>query len=275
MDTSIPPETSPVPASAPAAPVGALQRKLAEVLSSCQAKNPSYSMRAFAKRLGLHSGALSALLNGKRNVSQKMAIRLLDRLNVGPEEQSVILKEFAEKRRNRPEQTFARLECTQLLLDQYHILGNWWHYAFLSLLKTKDFQPDAVWIAARLGIRTSEAESAIERLLRTGLIEATPEGSYRRTTVRLTTSDETANSSLRKAHAMNLELARHSLEQDDVSVRDFTAITMPIDPHKLGQAKELIRKFLDQLSGLLESGEQTEVYKFCTQLYPLSKRSPV
>jgi UV DNA damage repair endonuclease len=46
---------------------------------------------------------------------------------------------------------------------------------------------------------------------------------------------------------------------------------MAIDPKKLSVAKELIRKFQDDLSDLLESGNQTEVYRLSTHLFPLSK----
>jgi UV DNA damage repair endonuclease len=46
---------------------------------------------------------------------------------------------------------------------------------------------------------------------------------------------------------------------------------MAIDKSKLSAAKEIIRKCEDDLSDLLGSGHQTEVYRFSAQLFPLSK----
>jgi hypothetical protein len=53
--------------------------------------------------------------------------------------------------------------------------------------------------------------------------------------------------------------------------RDFTTVTMAIDKRKLSTAKELIRKFEDELSDLLESGHRTDVYRLSVQLFPFTK----
>ena len=54
-----------------------LRMKFGEI----KAKNPAYSQRAFARRLGLSSGSLSGILSGKRAVSEKKALALAKRLN--------------------------------------------------------------------------------------------------------------------------------------------------------------------------------------------------
>ena len=249
-----------------------IQRKLAGRLAELQTKNPSYSLRSFARKLGMNSGALSTILAGKRSVSAKLASKILAKLDTDPAEQAEILKFFPAKRLNRPQQTVAQLEYLQLSSDQYNILSDWYHLAILSLVRTQDFSGDPADVAARLGIRPSQAASALERLERNELLKRNEAGLLVRTHERITSSDEIANSALRKAHGQNLELARKSLEEDEVEIRDFTAITMPSDPTKLAQAKALIRRFQDELSSLLESGDSTEVYRFSTQLIPLSRR---
>jgi uncharacterized protein (TIGR02147 family) len=80
-----------------------------------------------------------------------------------------------------------------------------------------------------------------------------------------------ADVTLKKHHEQSLDLAKESLFRDDVKKRDFTTVTMAIDPKKLSMAKERIRKFEDELSDLLESGHRTEVYRLSMQLFPLSK----
>ena len=103
------------------------------------------------------------------------------------------------------------------------------------------------------------------------MIELDQDGAYARTKQRIRTTDDVLSMSLQKAHHQNLELGQEALIDVPVELRDFSAITMPASPHLLPKAKELIRKFQDDLSELLESESGTEVYKFCTQLFPLTK----
>ncbi len=249
----------------------AIQRLLSEKLGEIKAKNPSYSLRAFAKRSGLSSGALSQILSGKRKVSWKIAERLSETLALDPQERSEVLGQFPERRRHlSPELSRAQDQYLQLSADQYKAIGEWQHFALLSLLNVHDFQNDVGWIARRLGLPTKTASQALERLKRLGLVETTESGSLRRTQGRIRSSDDIASASLRRAHSANLTLAQEKLESVDVENRDYTAITMAIDPSQLPQAKELIRKFQDELASLLESGTKSEVYKLCVQLFPLT-----
>ena len=55
-------------------------------LESRQARNPSYSLRAFARALGIDPGALSAILNQRRPLSEAWCDRLIERLGLGAEE---------------------------------------------------------------------------------------------------------------------------------------------------------------------------------------------
>jgi hypothetical protein len=55
-----------------------------------------------------------------------------------------------------------------------------------------------------------------------------------------------------------------------VEKRDFTAVTVAVNPKNLSTAKELIRKFQDELCDQLEAGRCTEVYRLSVQLFPLT-----
>ncbi len=87
--------------------------KLQAFLKEKKKKNPSYSTRAFAQHLGIDSGTLSALLQGKRALPAK-----------------------------------AREKAAA---DEIAILTEWEHFAILSLMTTQDFRDDAQWISKRLG----------------------------------------------------------------------------------------------------------------------------
>jgi uncharacterized protein (TIGR02147 family) len=157
-------------------------------------------------------------------------------------------------------------------MDRFLLISDWHHFAILSLVQTADYRHEAGWVARRLGIRKQEAGTALDRLERIGLLVRDESGKIRRSHVRYTTSDGVTNLHLRKLHAQNLELARKSLENDPVEIRDITASTIAVNPDKLPQARALIRDFQDELSRLMESGTRSEVYKFCVQLFPLSHK---
>ena len=75
-----------------------VQQKLFETLAEVRLRNPSYSMRAFARRLGIGSSALSEILSGKRAMSYKMAARLLEKLDLEESEKGEILSRFTHQK---------------------------------------------------------------------------------------------------------------------------------------------------------------------------------
>ena len=151
------------------------------------------------------------------------------------------------------------------------MIAEWEHKAILSLLETADLFSSVQSIADRLGISDTQCLRALDRLLSLELIERKSNGNYRRTKAKIRTTDGIYDSSIQKAHDESLELARKSLHNDPVDLRDVTSITMPINPKKFAQAQVLIRKFQDSLAELLETGSKTEVYRFTTALYPLTQ----
>jgi uncharacterized protein (TIGR02147 family) len=254
----------------------AIQNILREKLLEIQRSNPRYSLRAFAKKVGVHVGALTYIMNGKRNVSRKLAERIARRLLLDPQQRAEILSLFPEKRSYRKPGSVAQgevLEPRYLALNaaQFKIAAEWEHFGVLSLMKCENFESSHSWIANRLGITESKARQAVERLLQLGLIALDPSGSLSRAEKSYRTSDDVADLSLKRHHDQSMDLAKESLHRDEVHVRDFTSVTMAIDPKKLSMAKELIRKFEDELSDLLESGHRTEVYRLSMQLFPLSR----
>jgi uncharacterized protein (TIGR02147 family) len=248
-----------------------LQRKLAQV----QEDNPRYSLRAFAGRVKLNPGVLSGILNGKRFVSRKLAERLASNLLLDPQERSELLSRFPEKRSYKKAGAMATESVDPKYLElsaaHFRVMGQWEHFAILSLLNTKNFKSNLDWISRRLGVPKKTVEASIQRLVDLGMIERDAKGHLTRSTPSFRSTDDVADISVRKSHDQSLELARASLHRDSVRARDHTSITMAIDPAKIGQAKEAIRRFQDEISALLESGDQTEVYRMSVQLFPLTR----
>ncbi|MDH4466466.1 MAG: TIGR02147 family protein [Bacteriovoracaceae bacterium] len=255
----------------------AIQSLLRSKLAELQNKNSRYSLRAFANKVGVHVGALSSILNGRRNISRNLAARISQGLLLDPQERSEILGLFPDKRANSQSRNDIDLDLLaprylELNASHFKIIAEWEHFAILSLLKCADFQNCYHWISRRLGITMARTKVVMGRLVKFGLVEVDNEGILRRSKMSYRTADDVDDLALKKNHDQSFELARKSLFQDCVNQRDFTSMTMAIGPKKLNIAKERIRKFQDELSDLLESGHQVEVYRLSMQLFPLSKK---
>jgi uncharacterized protein (TIGR02147 family) len=249
----------------------AIQNLLRTRLAQAQATNPSYSLRAYAQKLGVHVGALTYIINGKRNVSRKLAERFATQLSLDPQARAELLAHFPERRR-RNETSAPPQRYFELSAAQFRMMAEWEHLAVLSLSRCEDFRGDHEWISTRLGITEARSRAVTERLLTLGLLARDEQGLFVRTAAAIRTSDDLAELSIRQHHDESLTLGKESLARDPVERRDFTSITMAIDPLKLSEAKERVRRFTDELSDLLETGNRTEVFRFSTALFPLTKQ---
>lgn len=244
------------------------------------AKNPTYSLRAFARHLGISPQMLSFVVNRKKNISSGVAAQFADRLNLNPSESTYFLdlvtlakstkpaeKKLVEERIRLRERT---PEFAQLEESKFKVISDWHHYAILELTQTVGFKSDAAWIAKRLGIKAFEAEQAIERLKVLELLEESPTGQITRTEVNLSATYEAPNAALRKLAKQYLEKSIAALEDQPREERDITNITMSIDPTRIPEAKKMIADFRRKLCAFLEQGERTEVYVLSPALIKLT-----
>jgi transcriptional regulator with XRE-family HTH domain len=228
-----------------------------------KAKNSRFSLRAMALRVNLSPGRLSEFLSGKRRITPKTALKIAARLGLDPRKSSQFVGTTGE---TPVSQQYRRLE-----LDQFSVIADWYHFAILSLMETKDFRSSESWIARRLGISALQVKAALHRLQRIGLVRRTGE-KWRSTGRNLETPSDIASSALRKSHRQDLRRALQALDEVSVEDRDITSMTMAIDIRRLSEAKTRINRFRKDMAVFLEEGEATEVYSLNVQLIPVSKK---
>lgn len=226
-------------------------------------RNSLYSLRAFARDLGLGVGSLSEVLAGKRELSKSNLMKVLPNLNLSKEELESLLK--------RDETPRTPVEEHQLLLeDQFKLIADWYYLAILNLAKIKNNKSSAAWISDRLGIDNYLAIEALERLQRLGLLKI-EKSKLVRTSKPLTTSADLPSTAIRKHHSQNLALAEKTLHSVPVDLREFGSVTMPVNLKNLPKVKALLLKTRKKAADLLEDNNTTEVYTLSFQLFPLTK----
>lgn len=233
------------------------------------ALNSRYSLRAFAKFLGLDPGYLSNVMSGKRYLSIASTQKIVAALQLNDTEAQLIFKSAAERvdaktKGNTP-------TPKELDSDTYAVISDMLHYLILESTYLDDFKSEPRWIARRLGVTVIEIEAAIARLIRLGLIECVG-GRFRKSDRYLTTKNKSQTTpALKASQRQILRSALNSLESDPLELRASFGGTMAIDPEKLPIAKQMIAEFIDSLIHLLESGKRKEVYQVGVNLFSLER----
>lgn len=260
------------------------QTVIREELARRCAKNARYSLRAFARALGFESTVISQVLSGKRVPSPRTAKKLVEGIGLTPEQEHDFFVSLAEVQRTRGLKNLSpvfkklysadarqRSEPKDLSIDAFRVISEWYHIAILELTYVKGFRSNAKWIASELGIAPIEAKLAIERLVKLGLAEYR-EGKLAKTQDRLTTADKHLTTpGLRNYQKQILEKAIHSLENDPIEIRSMSGMSMSADPRNIALAKKLIDECSRQISQLMQTGTQADVYQLQISLFPLTK----
>lgn len=237
--------------------------------------NPNYSIRAFANFLKTDSSSLTQILRGTRNASVKMIERFADLLEASPEIRLVIVADAKKKQRRKfalPPQSEPE-SYLQLQEDIFNMMADWYHYAILELSKIPGFDPSPRWIAVKLGLSTTEARIAIERLQRLSLL-VKENGKLKASTDLVTNAGGLPTSeAMRSLQRQVLQKALRSIEETPPERKDITSMTMAIDERKLPEARTMIKEFRRRLCDFVEDGVPSAVFNLGIQLYPLTETS--
>ena len=243
------------------------QELLLQELEERKAKNSMYSLRAFARDLGIGSTSLSDALASKRKLSRTNILKIANKLEWTSSQIDLLLSEI---KRGRGYKTKAELEEIQMQEDQFRYIADWHYLAIRNLAKVSTNQANPQWIAKRLGISESDAEKAVYRLERMGLI-AIEDEKLVYISKPLGTTNDTPSMAIRKHHRDKLKLAERSLATDPLEIREFRSSTVAVDMHKLPEIKQILKEAQAKIVEVMESGEPTEVYNLSFQLFPLTK----
>lgn len=248
---------------------------LTQELMTRQAKNPAYSLRAFASCLGISPTGLSQMMSGNRPMSRKAALKIIERCSFSPEERQLFLasafgqSDAATKRQSDTDQS--KEDILRIQVDIFKSISDWHHSAILCLGELPKNERNPQWIASRLGISSKAAEDAYDRLLRLQLISIEGKGFRKLNRQIFIDNNGLSEPAIRNYHRQNLAKAVESLERDSVDERDFSSMTMAIDESRLSDARQKIKEFRRELCRFLEGGKRTRVFTLAVQLFPVSK----
>lgn len=233
--------------------------------------NPNYSLRSFARYLGISASGLSSVMSGKAPVSSRIIQKVSKKLNVPPK----AAQQFQMDLLNEKIQGGFVLKNFEIIEpERFALIKEWYHYAILNLLRTKGFKPQFSWIAKRLGITLGQAQSAVERLKTAELLN-TENDSWTELSNKFTshTNNKQFSEAKRENQVQLFTLALEAIEDVSFEERNHTGTTIALNKKDLPRAKEFITKFRTEFMNQFDQTENAdEVYHLSVALFPLSKK---
>lgn len=234
-------------------------------LTERQATNPSYSMRALARKIGLTSGHLSLLLSKKRSLTTALGDKIAERLAYSEDRRQRFLS-LIEASRARARSHVVSLEDTR-----FTSLASWHHFAILSLARTAGFRPDDAWVAARLGIEQSVAAEGLAHLRSLGLLEP-PKDDIPPVPGPVMAVDRTWSAPVREHLTQSIDRTTSVLAApSDGRHQCLLSLTLPLAKDAFEEATSRIQALRTSLARLSQGKTGHEVYVLNLQLQQVSK----
>lgn len=247
-------------------------------------RNPGYSLRAFARDIGMQPSKLSEVLRGLRGLSAKSGKRIAKSMKLSDAESAVFLNLIElHQTRNRAaqrqaEENLKKLSALdgygELSLERFRIISDWHHFAILELTELDEFESEPAWIAGRLGLSTRIVTEAVARLLDFGLLERDDTDRLRQTHANLATPSGVPSREIREHHSQILMKADAALQEVALSERDFSTMTLAFNSRQMEEIRQEIREFRRRLGQIIqERSEKDRVYALSLQFFPLDKKN--
>jgi len=243
---------------------------LRERLRAAMRRNSRFSLRSFAKQLGIDHSTLSQVLRSKRTLSARALEAIGKRMGLSEE----AIRTYAQSLRKKPNSKSAPQDIRSFHfdLDTFQLLSVWYHSAILELIQVQGFKTDSRWIAKTLGIAEEDVNVALQRLLRLGLLEMSGRDRW---------IDKSGDAEFHSAaltevacNQMNQEiheLAVHAIQRVASQHRAHRQMVLALNSTKLPRLKVLADEFMKEIRSLAsESDTKDDVYQVEISLFPVT-----
>lgn len=239
-------------------------------------RNPSYSLSAYARDLGLSPSSLSRVLSGAQGLSLARARKIAKEIDLSESETEHFCAQV-EAHHGRSQLTrkiAARTLRTQtpvtgLDLDRFQLVSEWYSIATLEALQLTHAKFSAAWVASSLGITEQQAKESIQRLIQLKLIDSK---TGKKKSTYLATPNGIPSRALKNFHRQVLTKALNAIDEQSVQTRDLSAVTFPMNQEDLVWAKSELQAFRKKLTTRLsKTKKKNSLYLLSIQLFSLLK----
>lgn len=213
-----------------------------------QRRNPSYSIRAFARDLALSPSHLSEFLSGKALLSLKKSQDLSTQLKLSSEQQEhwkdlISLKankELSRKSAKLRVQKRLKTSKSQVSLEVFKAIADWQHFALLAYFG-KDPSLKLPELSRRMGLPVGEIDKAVRRLVSLDLLEKCDQG-YRPPTDSSFAGDSIPSEAIRESHRQILTKSIDALEIFGTNERLSQSFFFSVPTNNIAKLRAALQK---------------------------------
>lgn len=252
-----------------------------------KAKHRYFTVRYIAKNVGFKSASFfSQLIKGKSNISLELARKFSSFFNLTANQADYFealicynqAKSHDEKKFYFEKlSSFKNSRIKTIDAKYFEFYDKWYYTAIRELLYFYPLKEDYKKLAKLLipAISPVQAQRAIARLVKWGMIKKDEAGFYTRSdTHSITTGIDAQSFYINNYQQAILKLARDALDNFPRDQRQFSTLTMSLSPQGYEKFKDELQQFRSRLLELAEQDSFEErVYQLNFQLFPLTKQT--
>ena len=254
---------------------------LLEEFRKRRGRNAKYSLRAFARDVGMPASKLSQNLRGLCGISVAKAQTIAARLDMRDEQRALFLA-LVESRhaRSRVARRLAKDQLERLQRGtvgrlqpaDFSLVRDWYHMAILEMTELRAFKPEVAWLSRKLGVPANLIGPALERLQALGLLSV-QDGAWKQSRADLDLPVDAEVLVVNRYHKQILERAVTALDHSAVERCAYSAQTFAFDRARLAKVREVLEECQRKIASLAGEGTKDSVYVLGMQLFPVAETS--
>lgn len=244
-------------------------------LDQRKSRNKQYSLRAYAKQLGIEPSLLSKIIRQKVIPTPKTLEKLISSLSIENSKKASLIAEY----RARKDSTALSYKKGKNDFLKINKLSDWpfesWNDLIIfSMLGLVSYN-SASKLSKQLEIDEKLVKKSLERLRKKGLVVEN-NLAYSLKIAQVSDDLPLATTNLKKnIQKKFLKEAILKIDQTPIDQRLNGTLTFPLDPKLLPKIKKRIASFMTEINGfsVAQGSSNTSVYNLTIALYPLTKES--
>ena len=222
-------------------------------LEARKSRNRYYSLRSFANALNISSGALSEIINGKRNLGPNKATKIADCLKLTEEEklQFLALVRRSKKVTNKETKVTQNLSVKiqqkkDATLKVYEFISDPLFAFMIAATEIEDFDFSIENLQKIFNTERSLLVEAIEVLIELQVITFV-DGKFLLSRRTLSNFEDISPQAIREFHLLMLEKAKSDLKGHGIEADNVNDIVLTMRPKYLPGIQEEVKKFQEQI----------------------------
>ncbi len=246
-----------------------------------------FSHRYIADKAGFDSSMFNKILQGKRNLTERM-VEVFASIFCGDYREKSYFANMVSfnqakthtESRQFLEKLVATKECRveNLAKDQFEYFDHWYHAVVRELVTFYPYVGDdaALGLMVRPPISASQVKSSIALLERLSMIKKNEvTGFYEQTQGLVSSGTESYSTAVNAYIQQNLDVAQTAMDRFDRSERNLSTLAFGCDEETYSELVEMVRRFRREVLAKVQSCQKpNRVFQLGMQLFPLSDPYP-